>query len=379
MADSEQRNPAADGPQPEPGVGPKARSDVEPKARSDVEPKARSGAERKARSGVEPKARPDVEPNARADEEPAAERSVGELLKEARVAQDLSVEQLASELRIEAKQLVALEQDRFERIGVPVFVKGYIKQYGTRLGLDPRDLLAAYYRQGKLADIDIRPSRSISFREEQRIRGWVVALLVLFAIAVGIAVWWLNGASLGGIIAPAPPVERSEPAVSPAAGRPAPSPRASEGGAGTAERVDVEAPPSVPAPSPEREPESPAAAPTVAPAPNSPGTPPADAVAEARSDAARSAAALRPLEFAVDVEVAFAADSWAEITDARGERLFYGLGAAGRRAALRGEPPFAVVLGNADGVRISVEGADYEFPRPKQGNFARFTLQVNEE
>ncbi|HET7131409.1 MAG TPA: DUF4115 domain-containing protein, partial [Gammaproteobacteria bacterium] len=99
--------------------------------------------------------------------------------------------------------------------------------------------------------------------------------------------------------------------------------------------------------------------------------------ATAPPDAAQ--ASLRPLEFAVDVDVAFDQDSWTEITDARGERLFYGMGSAGRRATLRGEPPFAVVLGNVDGVRITVEGADYEIPRPKQGNFARFSLTVDEE
>jgi cytoskeletal protein RodZ len=51
--------------------------------------------------------------------------SLGQALRNARLEHDLTLEQLATELRIEAKHLNALEEDRFEQIGVPVFVKGY--------------------------------------------------------------------------------------------------------------------------------------------------------------------------------------------------------------------------------------------------------------
>ncbi|HET7132710.1 MAG TPA: helix-turn-helix domain-containing protein, partial [Gammaproteobacteria bacterium] len=191
---------------------------------------------------------------------PVQPLTVGGILAQARVAQDLTIEQLAAELRIEAPQLAALEQDHFERIGVPVFVKGYIKQYGIRLGLDTSDLLAAYYKQGKLEDIDIRPSRAIKLRDEQQIRGWVVALLVLLAIVVGLAVWWLEGGDLGGILGPAPP-ERSAPAPAPAAaaaGRGAAA--ASADIADVLNRVEVDVPPSTEQPSAEPAGAEPAAA-----------------------------------------------------------------------------------------------------------------------
>ena len=72
--------------------------------------------------------------------------SVGRILSRARVARDLSLEQVSAELRIEPQQLDALEHDRFERIGVPVFVKGYLRQYGARLGLDQRELLGTQHQ-----------------------------------------------------------------------------------------------------------------------------------------------------------------------------------------------------------------------------------------
>ena len=93
---------------------------------------------------------------------PQRPATLGELLRTTRLTQDLTIEQLSTELRIEAKQLTALEEDRFERIGVPVFVKGYLKQYGIRLGLDVNNLLALYHKQTTLADVEIQPSRTIN-------------------------------------------------------------------------------------------------------------------------------------------------------------------------------------------------------------------------
>ena len=87
----------------------------------------------------------------------------------------MTLEQLSAELRIEAKQLRALEEERFEQIGVAVFIKGYLKQYGTRLGLDVRDLLALYYKQTTLADVQIQPSRTIKLRDERQITSWILA------------------------------------------------------------------------------------------------------------------------------------------------------------------------------------------------------------
>jgi len=155
-----------------------------------------------------------------AAETPPAPQSLGQILKQARIARDLSLEQISTELRIEVQQLDALEQDRFERIGVPVFIKGYLKQYGSRLGLDVSDLLALYYKQTTLADIQIRPNRAIKLRDERQITSWVFAAVVLVVVVVGLAAWWWNGGSFGTVLPPRvtetpvatpPPVEDSSP------------------------------------------------------------------------------------------------------------------------------------------------------------------------
>lgn len=290
--------------------------------------------------------------------------SLGETLRVARLAQDLTVEQLATELRIEAKQLNALESDRFEQIGVPVFVKGYLKQYGLRLGLDVRELLALYYKQTTLADVQIQPSRTITLRDERQITSWILAGVVLVAVVVGLAVWWWNGGSFSfpasTAIAPAaaPPAEETGQAEQSApSATPVVTPR---------EQIPVVDPPPAPAPAPE---------------PGQLETEPAEipAVAAVEEDAGDDRAQAVPVAV-VPLQFSFEGESWAEVTDGRGERLLFGLNAAGRNLTVRGEPPFAIVLGDANAVRLTVDGAPYEIPTAgRQGNLVRFAVDIAEE
>jgi cytoskeleton protein RodZ len=295
----------------------------------------------------------------------AEPETLGERLRGARLGQDLTVEQLSTELRIEAKHLHALEENRFEEIGVPVFVKGYLKQYGQRLGLDLSDLLALYYKQTTLPDVEIQPSRTIKLRDERQITSWILAGVVLLAV-VGLAVWWWNGGSFdaipsfGGTGAAAS--DEAAPAASSAPDEPTPV-RTSAPDAATP--AEFAAPPAQAAPS-----ASDAAADAAPPA-----AAPALADAEPADDEPRAAApATIPLTFS------FAAESWAEVTDARGERLLFGLNAAGRNVTVRGEPPFAIVLGNANGVQLTVAGEQFDIPQAgRQGDLARFAVDIAEE
>jgi cytoskeleton protein RodZ len=294
---------------------------------------------------MEDNAQPPVDAGASAQ----GERNVGELLKAARAAQGLSLEQISTELRIEMQHLAALEADRFERIGVPVFVKGYLRQYGQRLGLDYRDLLARYYKQTSLPEVQIRPSRPIRLHDERQITVWVIAALALLVVITGLAVWWLSGGGFD-MRSRAPAVEAKPAGAKPGAAVPAEPARKPE---------PVASKPA-PAASSTRDPASEPAAAGGAPtsSDDEPATVPAAALT-------------------VPLALTFEQDSWAEVSDARGTRLYYGLGAAGRRAAMRGEPPFTVVLGNAGGVKILVDGEEFRVPtKGRPGEYARFSVDI---
>jgi cytoskeleton protein RodZ len=294
---------------------------------------------------------------------PAA--TLGELLRTARLSQDLTVEQLSTELRIEAKQLNALEDNRFEQIGVPVFIKGYLKQYGSRLGLNVADLLALYYKQTTLAEIEVRPNRAIKLRDERQVTSWVFAAIVLLVVVAGLAAWWWNGGSFGTMLPPRG--AETTPVAAPPPAETSPPPQARRF-----------APVAAPAPAISNAatlPIEPAAAVEAVAVPTA-----AEAAEQPADDDAAAAAATGAAIAAIALELSFQEESWAEITDARGERLLFGLSAAGRVATVRGEPPFAVVLGNADAVRLTVDGEPFEIPLVgRDGNLARFTVDVAEE
>ena len=346
-------------------------------------------------------------------------RSVGETLKAARSAQGLTLEQVATELRIEQPQLEALESDRFERIGVPVFVKGYLRQYSARLGLDHRELLMQYYQQSSLKDVQVQPSKTIKLRDERQITVWVIAALAILVVIVGLAAWWVgvggspvatrpSATPTGGDAKPAPAAPAPAAVPTPAAGQPATPP--SGDSANGASAPPAEPAPSSTPPAPATTPPAsggaaaPAGTTTLAaatPPPSSRGSadrakptgaPPAGAPS-ATSNAATSSAATPPsatpaaaaadsdegvrASLVVPLEITFEQESWAEVTDARGERIYYGLGTAGKHAQMRGEPPFAVVLGNASGVKIVVDGEDFAVPaKGKPGEYARFSVNV---
>lgn len=298
---------------------------------------------------------------AAAPQTPPTPQTLGQMLRSARLAQDLTVEQLSTELRIEARQLAALEDNRFEQIGVPVFVKGYLKQYGTRLGVNVADLLALYYKQTTLAEVQVQPSRTIKLRDERQITTWVVAVIVLLAVVAGLA-WWWNGGNFGAL-----PLTRSEPEPA-AASVPAPAEPVAQR---APQRVEVS-----PAAGPTTT--EAAAFPVAAPGDSStdfvaPADDAAESAVDANGEGSASTAAI-PLEFSFEQE------SWAEVTDGRGERLVFGNNAAGRTVRVRGEPPFAIVLGNANVVRLLVDGEAYEIPASgREGELVRFSVDIAEE
>jgi cytoskeletal protein RodZ len=66
---------------------------------------------------------------------------IGSQLRQAREAQDLSLEIVQKATRIKRTFLEAIEADRFEDLPGPVQVRGFVRSYASYLGLDPDQLL----------------------------------------------------------------------------------------------------------------------------------------------------------------------------------------------------------------------------------------------
>lgn len=69
---------------------------------------------------------------------------LGQILREAREARGLTLEQVAEETRINRRFLDALEQGDYVTLPTPVHVRGFLRNYARFLKLDPAPLLERY-------------------------------------------------------------------------------------------------------------------------------------------------------------------------------------------------------------------------------------------
>jgi cytoskeleton protein RodZ len=99
-------------------------------------------------------------------------------------------------------------------------------------------------------------------------------------------------------------------------------------------------------------------------------TPPA---VEARRDAATDTSQAPTRVTRLTLELS--GESWVEVYDSRGERLYYDVASAGSVQSIEGRPPLRVVLGNAAGVSVQVDGQSREIPSGAvNGEGARFVV-----
>jgi cytoskeleton protein RodZ len=73
-------------------------------------------------------------------------KTVGEILKQARTDQGISVATVAAQTKIQIKYLRALEENKFDQLPAAAFVKGFVRAYARVIGKDPEGLLAIFRR-----------------------------------------------------------------------------------------------------------------------------------------------------------------------------------------------------------------------------------------
>ncbi|MGD2166577.1 MAG: DUF4115 domain-containing protein [Gammaproteobacteria bacterium] len=319
-----------------------------------------------------------------------SDETLGRRLRSARESRELSIEKIADELRIEAHVLRALEEDRLSDIKVaPVFIKGYIKQYGRLLDLDYDELREAFQRQADSEDVRLRPNRAIYLRDERQITIWIIAALAVLLVGVALVAWWLGaeeGFSFGSrsgdgdsdsASVAAPVTSRALPSS-----RQGPAPLSREASDVTAVPAAAEQPASA-SPAPQRS-EAPGEAETDAEADLALAVTQPRAATPVPEDSAREDTAgapdpipTEPESGSVAMVFEFSAESWFELTDARGRRIYYDLADAGSRLRFMALPPARVLIGNADAVSITVDFEPYAVPSSSlRGNVASFVIDA---
>ena len=69
---------------------------------------------------------------------------IGERLKEAREAKNISLDRLQETTKIQKRYLIAIEQGNFQILPGKFYARAFIKEYALAVGLDPNELLEGY-------------------------------------------------------------------------------------------------------------------------------------------------------------------------------------------------------------------------------------------
>lgn len=274
----------------------------------------------------------------------------GKRLADARRMRNISIQDVARELHLDEPKVTALEQNRFEQLGAPVFVKGYLRKYADVVGVSAEDVLADYRRfdpgeeAPPIVGLRRRPPRELSPGP------WLAAILVLAIVAGGLWAWFYGGLDA---------FFRADEAKTPA-------PFAAEEPAAQGDTREV---PDTVAGIAEPEPEA------GSPVETDPG--PAEEVAQETAPAPvlEAPESVPPPEGQVALQLTFTGDCWTEVSDASGDRLYFGLGKAGETVSVTGEAPLHVLLGNRQNASLTVDGASYAIPASaRRGETARLTI-----
>lgn len=269
---------------------------------------------------------------------PHANETVGAALARARQDAGLSLEEAARQLRFAPRQLEALERGELQRLPGGAAVRGMVRSYARFLRLDAEPLVARIAASTEAQDAERLAQRfrqPVPFSDGSRRTNvaYIALSLALLVVVAAVAFEWRqerSAARLSFVSAAQQPAEPARLALASAA------------------------------------PAS-ASAPTVAPVPapaTAGGTRPAVPAEDGSGDARRGRIALQ-----------FERESWVEIRSGSGKLLVSQLHAPGSERVVAGVPPFAVVIGNAQYVRLSYNEKPVDLMPHVKVEVARFTLE----
>jgi hypothetical protein len=150
---------------------------------------------------------------------------IGDQLREARMRSRIDIAEVEAATKIRAKYLRALEDEEWDQLPGPTFVKTFLRTYADHLGLDARNLVEEYrQRYERPSQQELTPLRpNLSGRRGRRRRIVIAPWMVLGAgfVALVAALYLLGTWGDGGEQPGADETERAAPAAPTATPAPA--------------------------------------------------------------------------------------------------------------------------------------------------------------
>ncbi len=287
----------------------------------------------------------------------------GHRLREARQAEGIALRDVAAELHLDLALLEALENEELDKLPSPSFVKGYIRSYARLLDMPADDLVKAFdcvHGEGgpclkRIGKIDRQPT---SRDKGPRYATWAVITIIV----VSVLAWWSSRILSNGVASH----EREE------AGVAIPM---EEGSDIATLQPDIEVEGESVSVAPLMGPDAQAKESSAVPAPEAEPSQTRAVTEKSERVTKEDEPAPAPVADLTHLKLTFKEDSWVELTDAQGKRLFYDLGRKGQTKELAGVAPFRVLLGNAAGVELNVDGKVYDHSRYwRRNGAAKFSL-----
>jgi cytoskeleton protein RodZ len=119
------------------------------------------------------------------------ENSPGAKLSEKRILKNYTVEYVANKLHLRVRMIELLENDDYNNMPEPVFIKGYLRSYAKLLGMDAEALIEDFrklYSEERRTDKALWQSRRESNKAEHAIR-WITSVFAVIVL-VSVAMWW---------------------------------------------------------------------------------------------------------------------------------------------------------------------------------------------
>ena len=145
---------------------------------------------------------------------------IGTTLREARIRARIDISEVEARTKIRAKYLRAIENEEWDLLPGPVYVKSFLRTYGDFLGVDSRLLVDEFKRRyERPADQDLRPISSLGRERERRRRRrprlGPIGVILIALVAVAAALWFVgtlgNGTNSTTSSTPTTPVAGSSP------------------------------------------------------------------------------------------------------------------------------------------------------------------------
>jgi cytoskeleton protein RodZ len=293
---------------------------------------------------------------------PDSRASAGVLIRCARELAELSCEQLAARVNLLTSQIIALENDRYERLPGAMFVRSYLRSIARVLAMDEAGLLAAWQQATASATvassrpavaIDTRAMRPISLERATSVRRhW--GLIAAALLVAGLWGWQQREHESSRALSLTPSAVDGQGSELPGGIEDALS-----GNEATRLMDSVEL------------------LPIVKPQAGAPNTASLVATSGEQATAAQQLAAGDSQVITAtgdQLSMRFSADCWVEIKDRDNRVLVAALKHANEKLQLEGRGPFRVLLGFAPGVEMAYNGTPVNIEVPQGSRSTRLIV-----